>query len=131
MFAIAKKEFIHIRRDPRMIAAALVMPLLQLLLFSYALSTDVTHIPTAVVDQDGTQASRMLVNAFERSDFFQVTQRLTSMKEIDGVFDRGEDKVIVVVGPGFSTDIAAGRWRCSSTAPTRTRPSGRRASRRV
>jgi ABC-2 type transport system permease protein len=109
MLAIAKKEFIHIRRDPRMIAAALVMPLLQLLLFSYALSTDVTNIPTAVVDQDGTQASRSFVNAFERSDFFHVTQRLSSTKEIDGVFDRGEDKVIVVVGPGFSTDIAAGR----------------------
>jgi ABC-2 type transport system permease protein len=109
ILAIAKKEFIHIRRDPRMIAAVLAMPMLQLLLFSYALSSDVTNIPTAVVNQDNTQASRQYVNAFERSNFFQVTQHLGSIKDVDGVFDRGEDRVVVVIKPGFAEDIAAGR----------------------
>lgn len=109
ILAIARKEFIHIRRDPRMIAAVLVMPMLQLLLFSYALSTDVTNIPTAVVNQDNTAVSRQYVNAFERSNFFQVTQNLGSVKDVDGVFDRGEDRVVVVIEPGFANDIAAGR----------------------
>jgi ABC-2 type transport system permease protein len=109
MLAIAKKEFIHIRRDMRIVVAVLAMPMLQLLLFSYALSTDVTNIPTAVLDQDNSQASRQFVNGFERSNFFQITQHLGAMSAVDGVFDRGEDKVVVVLKPGFGTDIAAGR----------------------
>jgi ABC-2 type transport system permease protein len=103
------KEFIHIRRDFRIVASVLVMPMLQLLLFSYALSTDVTNIRTAVLDQDNTQASRQLVTAFERSNFFQVTQYLGSMAEIDKVFDRGDDKVVLEIKPGFSESLAAGR----------------------
>ncbi len=85
------------------------MPLLQLLLFSYALSTSVNNISTAVLDQDNTQVSRQMVNAFERSDFFQVTQYLGSKKQIDGVFDRGQDKVVVVIKQGFAEDLKAGR----------------------
>jgi ABC-2 type transport system permease protein len=109
MLAVAKKEFIHIRRDVRIVMAVLAMPMLQLLLFSYALSTDVTNIPTAVLDQDNTQSSRQFVNAFERSDFFRITQRLGGMSQVDGVFDRGEDKVVVVLKPGFGDEVAAGR----------------------
>lgn len=106
--AVAKKEFIHIRRDMRIVASVLIMPMLQLLLFSYALSTDVTNIPTAVVNQDNTQVSRQFVTGFERSNFFQVTQHLSSMDQVDGVFDRGEDKVIVVIRPGFGDAVASG-----------------------
>jgi ABC-2 type transport system permease protein len=109
MLAIAKKEFIHIRRDPRTIAAVLIMPMLQLLLFSYALSNDITNVPTAVLDRDSTQVSRQYVGSFEHSNFFEVTQRLSAMRDVDGVFDRGEDKVVIVIEPGFADAIRAGR----------------------
>jgi ABC-2 type transport system permease protein len=87
----------------------LVMPLLQLLLFSYALGADVKNIPTAVLDQDNTQVSRQLINAFERSNFFQVTQHLGSMKDVNAVFDRGQDKVVLVIKPGFATSVDSGQ----------------------
>jgi ABC-2 type transport system permease protein len=109
ILAIARKEFIHIRRDMRIVATVLVMPLLQLLLFSYALSTDVTNVPTAVLDQDNSQISRQFVGDFEHSRFFEVTQYLGSMRQVDGVFDRGDDKAIVVIKPGFQKAIDAGR----------------------
>ena len=55
--AMARKEFIHIRRDPRMLIAVLIVPILQLLLFSYAISFDVKNVPTVVLDQDMTAAA--------------------------------------------------------------------------
>jgi ABC-2 type transport system permease protein len=109
LLAVAKKEFIHIRRDFRIVAAVLIMPMLQALLFSYALSTDVRNIPTAVLDQDNTAASRQLVNSFERSNLFQVTQRIGSMSQVNGVFDRSEDKVVVLIKRGYADSIDAGR----------------------
>jgi ABC-2 type transport system permease protein len=109
ILAIARKEFIHIRRDPRIVATVLIMPILQLLLFSYALSSDVTNIPIAVLNQDQTQASRQLINAFQQSNFFQITQTLSSMDQVDGVFNRGEDKLVLVIKPGFASALDAGQ----------------------
>ena len=57
---IAWKELIQLRRDRPTIAMMVVLPLLQLLLFGYAINTDVRHMPTVVFDQDGTAASRSL-----------------------------------------------------------------------
>lgn len=108
ILAIARKELIHIRRDKRIVVAVLVMPLLQLLLFSYALSTEVTNVPTAVLDQDRSLLSRQFVDDFGHSRFFEVTQYLSSMGQVDGVFDRGQDKVVVVVKPGFQKAVDAG-----------------------
>jgi ABC-2 type transport system permease protein len=83
--------------------------MLQLLLFSYALSNDVTKVPTAVLDNDRSQASREYVESFERSDFFRVTQRLSGMDQVDDVFDRSQAKIVIVIEPGFSRELAAGR----------------------
>ena len=70
--AIARKEFIHIRRDPRMLIAVLIVPIVQLLLFSYAISFDVKNVPTVVLDQDKTAASRAYLQTYRSSDFFAV-----------------------------------------------------------
>lgn len=109
MLAVAKKEVLHMRRDVRLVVGVLLMPILNLLLFSYALSTDVTNVSTAIIDQDNTQVSRQMTSAFEHSEFFAVTQHLTSSARVDDVFDRGEDKAIVIVRRGFANEIAAGR----------------------
>jgi len=108
ILAIAGKELLHIVRDPRTLIAVLAMPILQLFLFSYALSFDVKNIPTAVLDQDLTQASRQFVDAFSESNYFTVTQRLSALSQADGVFDRGEDRAVVIVRKGFAERVAAG-----------------------
>lgn len=108
ILAIARKEFIHITRDPRTLIAIFVMPLLQLFLFAYAVSFDVDHIPTAVLDQDRSPASRAYVDALEQSGYFRITGSLASLSQVDGVFDRGDDRVVVVVGHGFGDTVAGG-----------------------
>ncbi len=109
IYAIARKEFIHIVRDPRTMIAVLIMPLLQLFLFSYAVSFDVKDLPTALLDQDHTAVSRQYVDALKQSNYFVVNQNLTSSSEIDGIFDKNQARVVVVIGPGFGDSVAAGR----------------------
>jgi ABC-2 type transport system permease protein len=106
--AVARKELLHIIRDPRTLIAVVAMPILQLFLFSYALSFDVKNISTAVLDQDKSQQSREFVAAFEKSGYFTVTRRLSSLAEADDVFNRGLDRAVVMLGPGYGERIAAG-----------------------
>ena len=70
--AMFVKELLHITRDARSLGMALAMPVMMLLLFGYALSLDVDHIPTLVYDQDGTPASRDLIRQFQGSRYFNV-----------------------------------------------------------
>jgi ABC-2 type transport system permease protein len=109
ILAIARKEFLHIIRDKRTLIAILVMPLLQLFLFAYAVSFDVKDIPTAVLDQDNSAYSRQYVSALQQSNYFKVTQNLDAMSEVDGVFARSEDIAVVILPPGFGDAVTAGR----------------------
>jgi ABC-2 type transport system permease protein len=65
--AMSGKEVLHVRRDPRTLYLALVMPVLLLLLFGYGVSFDLDHLPLAIADADRTPESRALANAFSRS----------------------------------------------------------------
>ena len=109
ILAIARKEFIHISRDRRTVISVLLLPVMMLFLFAYALSFDVKNIPTAVLDQDQTQISRRFIDSFTQSRYFTIVGRLGTMSQVDGVFDRGDARAIVMIPPGFSDDIAAGR----------------------
>ncbi len=106
--AIARKEFIHIWRDPRMLAAILVLPAIQLVLFAYAISYDVTNVATVVVDQDQTAASREYVARYVASDFFTVREQLPDVESVYRYFERGDARIAVIVPPGFARAIAAG-----------------------
>lgn len=108
VIAVTRKEFIHIRRDPRMLASILVLPVIQLLLFSYAISFDVTDVPTVILDQDRSTASRDYLASFEHSEFFRVVDHIESDVEADRAFDTGSAKVAVIIRPGFADSIARG-----------------------
>ena len=109
ILAIARKEFLHIIRDKRLLGVILVMPLIQLFLYAYALSFDVKQLPTATLDLDRSTASRQYIDALQQSNYFLVDGVLTSYAQVDNRFESGADKVVVVVGAGFGNDIAAGR----------------------
>lgn len=91
-----------------MIVAVLLLPLVQLLLFAYAISFDVRNVPAVVLDLDHTAASRAYVDAFGQSGFFTVTGAVSSMDEVYRAFDRGQARVAVVVADGFARTIAGG-----------------------
>jgi ABC-2 type transport system permease protein len=109
VLAIARKEFIHISRDWRMIVAVLVLPLAQLLLFAYAISFDVRNVPTVTLDLDKSVASRSYLDAYSKSGFFDVQGAVTDLAGIDSAFNRSQARVAIVVQRGYGDAIAAGR----------------------
>ena len=109
LMAMARKEWIQLRRDPRSMGLAFLMPLMLLLFFGYAISWDVKDIRLAVVDQQNGPRSRELVRALEGSGYFQVTEHLATAAQIDRELVHGHITAALVIPPTFEKDLAAGR----------------------
>jgi ABC-2 type transport system permease protein len=106
--AIARKEFLHVRRDPRSLGMAIAIPMLLLVLFGYALTLDVDNVPLAVWDQSGTPESRDLVGRFAGSRYFDVRLRAGGYGEIGRAIDAREVVAALVVPRNFAARLAAG-----------------------
>jgi ABC-2 type transport system permease protein len=107
--AIARKELLHIIRDPRSLAAALALPLMMLLIFGYALSLDVDRIPTAIYDQDQTPQSRELIREFQGSRYFEMVDQVQNYRPIDRGMDTRRILLAVVVPPKYSENLLSGK----------------------
>ncbi len=105
--AIAWKEILHIRRDPRTLLLALAMPVVMLLLFGYGVSFDVDRIPLAVSDQDRTEASRRLALAFTENHEFEPVGGADA-DAADTAFRRHRAQAVLVIPQGFEKDLARG-----------------------
>ncbi|HEX6200515.1 MAG TPA: ABC transporter permease [Thermoanaerobaculia bacterium] len=108
LFAVARKELLQLRRDPRSLVLAFVLPLLLLVLFGYAITWDVRDIETAVLDQDRSARSRELLDAFSASGYFEIERHLADASEIRPLLDRGGVQLVLVIPPGFAADLAPG-----------------------
>jgi ABC-2 type transport system permease protein len=106
--AIVIKEFKHLTRDPRTLAAVVILPVIQLLLFAFAISFNVDNVPTIVVDYDQTQTSRDYVRAYDGSTFFKVVSHGASNSEVDAAFDSNTASVAIIIPAGFERTINTG-----------------------
>jgi ABC-2 type transport system permease protein len=106
--AMASKETIHIRRDPRTLALALAMPVALLFLFGYGVSTDLDHLPVSVTDQDHSDASRALVRTLGASGEIDVVAR-SAPDRVEGFFRKGYAVGALVIPRGYAADVAEGR----------------------
>lgn len=106
---VVHKEFIQIRRDRRMLALVLVSPILQLLLFGYAATTDIREVSTIVVDQDRTRQSRNFLRAFEESGYFKVQYAASDPRDIAFLLDRGKALMALHIPHHFAGDLKRGR----------------------
>lgn len=102
------KEFIQIFRDPRMKSIIFVIPIFQTLIFGYAVTTDVNHIATWVLDNDNSSRSRAVSDAFSKSGYFQIKGYLKSEREIPGVLDSGKALVVLTIPKGLQDKIDSG-----------------------
>ena len=102
------KELIQVFRDPRLARLVLAAPVLQLLVFGYVVTTDVRRIPTFVVDQDGTRASRDLVQTLTASGYFRVVGRSDRPRDVVEALDHGRATAGVDIPRGFARDAARG-----------------------
>jgi len=109
LWVIACKELLQLRRDRLTLAMMVVIPVMQLLLFGWAINTDVRHIPTLVYDQDRTAQSRDLVRSLEATGFYDVVGHVQSYEEIGAGLRAGKAKVAVVIPSRFGTDLKTGR----------------------
>ncbi|RPJ57606.1 MAG: ABC transporter permease [Acidobacteria bacterium] len=106
--AVARKEMLHIYRDPLSLIAALAIPLVMLLLFGYALTLDVDRIPTLIYDRDDSPESREVGQLFRASRYFEVLGQPRSYAEIEDEINRSRCLLGVVIPPDFSSDLDAG-----------------------
>jgi ABC-2 type transport system permease protein len=108
LFALIRKEFIQILRDPRSLAITFVMPLIQLFLLGYAATNDVRNVPLAVLDQDRTPASRDLLAAYRVADYYHIDYDVTSESELKDLIDKGKAGAGLIIPPGYGDKMASG-----------------------
>jgi ABC-2 type transport system permease protein len=109
LWALVKKEFIHIIRDPRSLAMAFLMPLILLILFGYAITMDIKTLNLAVYDQDKSAASRNYLEGFPASSYFSVVAAAESHTEVRALLDQGRAHLALVIPRHFARDLEQGR----------------------
>lgn len=103
--AIARKEWIQLRRDPRSMILAFLLPIFLLLFFGYAINWDIREIPVAVLDQDRSDASRELIQAFVASGYFVPEVYLDAARDTGDQLSQGAVTGVLTIPPGYASDL--------------------------
>ncbi len=108
IMAVLKKEFLQMKRDRMTLGLVFMIPLVQLLLFGYAIQTEVKHIPTVVFDQSLSADSRDVLNAFSASGYFDIRNTVNSFQAVNQQIDSGAAQVGIIFPPDFARQLARG-----------------------
>ena len=106
--AILTKEFRQVRRDRLTFGMMVVIPIIQLILFGFAINSDPKHLPLAVIDGDTSEFSRAFIAGLENSQYFRITQRAASDREGDQLLARGIVQFTLAIPSDFSRRLARG-----------------------
>jgi ABC-2 type transport system permease protein len=109
LWRVIVKEFLQLRQDRKMIPLIFVAPVIQIVLFGFAVNTDVTNVPTVLVDLDRSADSRDLVSRFVNSGYFDLVGTEGQTAGIEPWLVRGDAQLALVIGAGYGADLAAGR----------------------
>jgi len=107
--ALIVKEFIQVLRDRLTLAMLIFMPVAQLLIFGFAINTDVKHLNTAIFDQSKSQESREIIQSFTASNYFDIKLYANSIKEVNRAVGSGAAKVGLIIPPDYAQRIKGGR----------------------
>ena len=107
--ALMKKEFTHMRHDPRIVFTIILMPVIQLILLGYIGNTEIANVPTVVLDQDNSPASRALLDSYRTTGNFSINYLAYSEADINRLIGSGQAKVGIIIPPDYSEQLAAGR----------------------
>lgn len=105
MLTITKKEFIHIKRDRPSLMISFIMPIIMLLLFGFAVTTDVNHIKMAVYDGTKTVESRALIERFSHAYYFDTYASVNSPKAAETLIEQGRVKVALIIPPDYTKKV--------------------------
>ncbi len=106
--SMVKKEFVQMRRDPATLRLMLAVPVMQLLIFGFAIRTDVRHLPTVVFDQSRSQQSRAFVQSLTATDNFVLRREVHSYAEALEAVDAGQARAAVVLPPDYARELKRG-----------------------
>jgi ABC-2 type transport system permease protein len=109
LIAIALKELRQLRRDRLTFAMMAVLPMMQLMLFGYAINTDVRNMPTVILDRDHSRASRDLAASLRATGYYNLQGEVSSYEAAEARLRTGESKVVLVVPRRYGADLAAGK----------------------
>lgn len=109
LLAVTRKELIQIRRDPRSLGMAFVIPMILLFLYGYALTLDVDRLKTIVYDQDRSAVSREFLQLYDATRYFATVATAESYRDVEGALDSGTAQVALVLPPNFGRDLERGR----------------------
>ena len=123
VLALIVKELLAVLRDAKSRSVLISPPLVMLILFGYAATYDLDHVPIAIYNQDASEASRDLVAHFVGAPTFQLVATLHSSREIDALIDSRTIKLALVIDPRFTRDLLTGR-----PAPVQTILDGRNSN---
>jgi len=107
IFALIKKEFIHLRSDWWMPAFMLIGGAIELLLIGWATSRPITNLPLMIWDQDHSPASRELVLALENTGTFLIEDQVQSLSPIEDALNRGDINAALIIPPDYSTQLTS------------------------
>ncbi|MBU6483610.1 MAG: ABC-2 transporter permease [Betaproteobacteria bacterium] len=122
-WAIALKEFVQMRRDRLTFAMIVGVPILQVVLFGYAINTDPKSLPTAVVDYDHSEFTRSIVQGLRNTGYFAIDRTPGSESDADRMLDRGDVQFAIVIPAGFSRALLRGEQPSLLLAADATDPS--------
>jgi ABC-2 type transport system permease protein len=122
-WAVFIKEFQQMLRDRLTFAMAVGVPVMQLILFGYAINTDPKGLPTAIVSADAGPMARSLVTALQNTGYFKVVSQGTSQREADDLLAKGDVQFMIVIPPDFSRDVVRGEKPAVLVAVDATDPS--------
>jgi ABC-2 type transport system permease protein len=107
-WAMVVKEFVQMRRDRMTFASMMLVPILQLTLFGYAINTDPKHLPTAVLVRDEGPLTRAVLAAFKNTDYFDFRWQVRDPAELDKLIRSGEAQFAVEIPASFERDVRRG-----------------------
>jgi ABC-2 type transport system permease protein len=108
LLAVVLKEFIQMKRDRLTFAMMVGIPVMQLLLFGYAINSDPKNLPTVVLSHDQSDLSRSFVAALQNTGYYRIVRTAGSREEVDRMLDRGEALFAVTIPAGFARDLIRG-----------------------
>lgn len=103
--SFVKKEFYHIFRDKRTVLILLVMPVVQIILFGFAITTEVKDIRIALFDPSDDVSTQQIKARFEASSYFTVVEELTTLDQINDIFKYGKINLVIVFSENFSDNL--------------------------
>lgn len=108
LIAIIKKEFIQLKRDRGTLGMIIMLPIIQLLLFGYAINTDPKNLPTAIISEDNTFLTRSIVAGLQNSEYFRVTHHISSDKQGNKLLKQGKVFFVISIPDNFTQNVIRG-----------------------